>query len=401
MLLTMKTVAFAALLVLVIASSSAQAQDANSVADSAPIRVADELFDATQLDTLGLAIHPDAETITVFRPGEDDNRFNHGAVITQFNGKLYVQWQTSRQDEDSADTHVVYSVSTDGELWSAPVSLGEAPAGAMTTSGGWWVHDDELVAFINVWPRAGDIKQGGYTMFSTSIDGREWSMPAHVTDADGLPVPGIFEQDPRALADGRIISAFHLQPGLIAAPFLTDDPSGKTGWTRGRMTNLPFKGNVSREIEPSWFEQGDNAVVMIFRDQAESFRKLAAVSIDRGATWTTPVLTNIPDARTKQSAGNLPDGTAFLVGNPVSSRARYPLVVLFSRDGRTFDRAWLLRAGGEALPTMRYAGQYKRQGYSYTKSAVIGDWLYVAYATNKEDIELTRVPVNALYPAEL
>jgi hypothetical protein len=396
MLLRMKTVAPTALIVLIIASSTAQAQDADSPADRAPLRVVDELLDATQPATLGLAMHPDAETFTVFSPGDDDNRFNHGAVITQFDGKLYVQWQTSRQDEDSPDTHVVYSTSTDGESWSAPVILGEAPAGAMTTSGGWWVYDNELVAFINVWPRAGDIGQGGYTMFSTSSDGDAWSTPAPVTDADGVPVPGIFEQDPRALADGRIISAFHLQPGLVVAPFFTDDPGGTTGWTRGRMTNLPFEGNVSREIEPSWFEQGANVIVMVFRDQAESFRKLAASSLDRGASWTTPVLTNIPDARTKQSAGNLPDGTAFLVGNPVSSKARYPLVVMLGHDGQTFDRAWLLRAAGDALPAMRFAGQYKRPGYSYPKSAVINDWLYVAYATNKEDIEITRVPVNAL-----
>ena len=100
--------------------------------------------------------------------------------------------------------------------------------------------------------------------------------------------------------------------------------------------------------------------------------------------------------RTKQSAGNLPDGSAFLVGNPVKRRSRYPLVVTLSEDGRVFDRAWLLRAGGDALQPLRYPGRYKRSGYSYAKSAVIGGWLYVAYATNKEDIEITRVPVDAL-----
>jgi predicted neuraminidase len=233
-------------------------------------------------------------------------------------------------------------------------------------------------------------------MFATSTDGTHWSQLEPVVDRRGAPVPGIFEQDPRSLPDGRILSAFHLQPGLLAAPFYTDDPSGTRGWTRGRMENLPYAGSVSREIEPSWFSRSDDSIVMVFRDQAESFRKLASVSVDRGASWTAPVITNMPDARTKQSAGNLPDGTAFLVGNPVGNRSRYPLVVALSQDGRIFDRAWLLRAGGEALPALRYDGQYKRQGYSYPKSAVIGDWLYVAYATNKEDIELTRIPLSSL-----
>lgn len=397
MLVQMRTVASTAVLLLVSALGAACAQQASPGPAGAPFRATDGLFDASQPDTLGLALHPDAETVTVFRPGDDDNRFNHGAVVTRFKDRLYVQWQTSRQDEDSADTHVVYSSSADGETWSAPRPLAESPPGAMTTSGGWWAHGGELVAFVNVWPEAGDIGRGGYTMFVTSTDGENWTALSPITDSRGAPVPGIFEQDPRALADGRIVSAFHLQPGLIVAPFFTDDPGGTTGWTRGRMDNLPHEGNVSREIEPSWFERADGAIVMVFRDQAESFRKLASVSLDRGASWTTPVLTNMPDARTKQSAGNLPDGTAYLVGNPVSGKARYPLVVTLSRDGRTFDRAWLLRAGGDALPAMRYAGQYKRPGYSYPKSAVIGDWLYVAYATNKEDIELTRLPIASLY----
>jgi hypothetical protein len=92
----------------------------------------------------------------------------------------------------------------------------------------------------------------------------------------------------------------------------------------------------------------------------------------------------------------LPDGSAYLVGNPVTNRSRYPLVVTVSKDGRLFDRAWWLRAGGRDMQALKYPGRYKRPGYSYPKSAVIDDWLYVAYATNKEDIEITRVPVTSL-----
>lgn len=61
---------------------------------------------------------------------------------------------------------------------------------------------------------------------------------------------------------------------------------------------------------------------MVFRDQDSSFRQLASESTDRGVTWATPVLTAMPDSRAKQSAGNLPDGTAFLVNAPSGSIAR-------------------------------------------------------------------------------
>jgi hypothetical protein len=361
-----------------------------------PLSVAPDLFDQDQPATLGLAAAPGTETLTVFRPGEGDDLFNHGAVVTQFDGRLFVQWQTSAQDEDSPDTHVVYSTSVDGRRWTEPQRIADSPPGAMTTSGGWWQYDGKLIAFINVWPRAGDIHNGGYTTFASTRDGETWSDLSPVLGSNGQPLEGIFEQDPAALPGGRIISAFHLQPGLHVAPFYTDDVSGTNGWTKGRMDNLAEEGPVSRELEPSWYRRRDGAVVMVFRDQHETFRKLASISHDEGETWSQPSLTDVPDARTKQSAGNLPDGTAYLVGNPVGNRSRFPLAVVLSRDGIVFDRAFLLRAGGDAMPPLRHKGRYKRPGYSYPKSSVIGDWLYVAYATNKEDIELTRVPVKEL-----
>src|SRR5699024_12715107 len=88
----------------------------------------------------------------------------------------------------------------------------------------------------------------------------------------------------------------------------------------------------------------DGILVLIFRDHAcESLVKLASTSTDEGRTWTAPALTNVPDARTKQSAGNLPDGTAYLVGHPTGRRARFPLTVLLSADGETFDAGYTLR----------------------------------------------------------
>jgi hypothetical protein len=73
----------------------------------------------------------------------------------------------------------------------------------------------------------------------------------------------------------------------------------------------------------------------------------------------TPVYSSYR-AGSRQSAGNLPDGSAFLVGNPSGNRDRYPMALLLSADGHRFDRAFLLR----------YAGRYKRAGYSYPKKVL-------------------------------
>ena len=50
--------------------------------------------------------------------------------------------------------------------------------------------------------------------------------------------------------------------------------------------------------------------------------------------------------------------------------------------------------GPSDLQPLRFEGRYKRPGYHYPKSVIWKDHLYVGYATNKEDVELTRVPLS-------
>jgi hypothetical protein len=374
---------------------------------AAPYAVAPGLFQPERPD-LGLKPAPGAQTFTVFAPTAQTDRFSNGVVLIPFKGRLYAQWQSSARDEDSADTWVAYSVSDDGQTWSAPMSLATAEeGGVMRSSGGWWTDGQTLVAYANVWPEGFQSGAGGYAEYRTSRDGRTWSAPRRVMGANGRPVEGVIEQDPHRI-DGRVMTAFHLRPGMIAKPFFTDDPLGVKGWTEGRMTSLPrdtagdargaaapHERRLSREIEPSLFRRADGCVVMVFRDEELSFRQLASESCDRGATWTTPALTAMPDSRAKQSAGNLPDGAAYLVNAPNADRPRMPLAVTVSRDGRLFDRSWLLRGQGD-LQSLRFEGKYKRPGYHYPKSVVWKGWLYVGYAANKEDVQVTRVPVGAL-----
>jgi hypothetical protein len=361
------------------------------------IRFAVEGYDRTHSATLGLGAVPGAETVTVFAPAVDtDNAYNHGAVLTVFRGRYLVQWQSSARDEDADDTRVMMATSTDGRTWTAPRVLVGPRSGAVVTNGGWLSDGETLTAFVNVWPEAPAGPRQGFTEALTSRDGDDWTAPVPVRNASGAPVAGIIEQDPRPLPDGRILTAFHLQPGLVATPHYTTDPLGLTGWTAARFENLPTDGPVSRELEPSWYLAQDGAVVMVFRDQAGTFSTLVSESGDLGRSWSRPALAAFPDSRSKQSAGNLPDGTAFRVNTPRRDARRYPLVLSLSEDGRLFDRAFALRTGLADLPPMRFDGRYKRLGYSYPKSLVHDGWLYVAYATNKERIEITRVPLDSL-----
>ncbi len=154
-------------------------------------------------------------------------------------------------------------------------------------------------------------------------------------------------------------------------------------------------GSTSVEMEPSIFVQSDGTIVMIFRDQNSSYTKFASYSKDNGVTWSKVQATEMPDARTKQSAGNLSDGTAFMAGCPVNDKLRCPLAVTLSADGKIFDHAFLLRSTSSD-PELIYEGTAKRQGFHYTKSLVYDGYLYVGYATNKEVVEISVVPEESL-----
>jgi hypothetical protein len=321
--------------------------------------------------------------------------YANGVVMTAFKNTLFCMWQCSQTDEDAPETSVVMSKSTDeGHTWSHPVVIAAASDSCYCTSGGWISTTDTLIAFINTWPKRLQ-PIGGFTQYIISTNGNNWSEPKPVRMNDGQVMSGVIEQDPYVIACGRIIGAVHFQPGLHIAPVYTDSPTGLNGWKRAYFTGHD-RGKQSQEIEPSLYQRRDSTLVMIFRDQAGSFRKIASISSDHGETWTEPMVTNIPDARVKQSAGNLPDGTVYLTGNPTGAKRRWPLVVLFSKDGICFDKAILLRKGGNDLQTQRYPGKAKTLGYNYPKSMVHNRKLYVAYATNKEDVEYTVVDLNAL-----
>ncbi len=357
--------------------------------------VKEDLFDSLKVADLGLNYPKGIETFTVFKPSDSSDHFSNGVVMTAFKGYLYCQWQSSQMGEDSEDTWVAYSRSLDGKTWTEPMVLQESQDEGYSSSGGWWKHGDTLIAYFNYWPSK-LTPEGGYAFYKTSLDGIHWSEGNPVVMSGGEPIQGIFEQDPFALENGRIINAAHFQPGLNASPIYTDDASGVRGWKRSEFTNSANKNDVSREIEPSALVQEDGTLVMMFRDQFSSFCSMASFSDDSGETWSKPELTTMPDSRSKQSAGNLPDGTAYLVNNPVRSKVRMPLVITLSKNGKNFDKAFLLRKGEGDIQPLRYQGKYKRLGYHYPKSMVHEGFLYVSYSVNKEEVEFARVPIGSL-----
>ncbi len=343
------------------------------------------LFDLGDTVTLGLARPPECERIVVHEsPGYVNN-----VLVTAFEGRYYCMWQSSERDEDTPDTRVVYATSADGVHWEGPMDLAVPTDSTFVTPGGWLQSGETLTAVLN-YICAPDRSKGGTAWFTSTRDGVAWTVPQPLRMADGRPLPGILEQDPLRLPDGRTVGAAHFRPGLRVNPVFTDDPAALTGWTEAA-----FPAGEGSPLEPSQYVTPDGKLVMFFRDQASSFAKLASISEDQGASWTPPMKTNIPDSRSKQCAGTLPDGRAFWVGNPTGSKSRLALALALSTDGYNFDKAFLL-AGPSDLPPRRSEGRYKTLGYNYPKAVVLGDTLWISLSINKEDAVLYRVPLKSL-----
>ncbi len=367
------------------------------IAGDAHFCMAESLFNPNDRSTIGLQYAPESETFTIYNASDTTDCYANGAVMSAYGNRLFCMWQSSAKDEDSDDTWVAYSSSDDdGRTWTLPVRLSPIMAGCHCTSGGWVQTDGRLIAYLNVW-RHDTVPQMCQTYYVETTDGTIWSKPQEVTWNDGTSIVGIMEQDPHRMSDGRLVGAVHLMPGMTLCPIYTDDLTGRSGWHRGKFAATP-NGKQSAELEPSFFFQEDSTLIMTMRDQRSSHRILSAKSLDRGETWSRAMPTNIPDSRAKQCAGNLPDGTAYIVNNPITEKKpRVPLTIMLSKDGRCYDRAYMLRSGHHAdLPQQRYAGRYKTIGYSYPKAMIYGGYLYVAYSTNKEMVQCTRIRISKL-----
>ena len=138
-------------------------------------RLAEGVIDTTQHETVGLSLSDGIRTYTVFRAEEGTDHYANGVVMTAFKGTLYCMWQSSPKDEDSDDTWVAYSRSTDGgETWTKPQPLALPTTDFYCTSGGWMARGDTLTAFIDTWEK-GLAPRGGKTSYMTSTDGLTWS----------------------------------------------------------------------------------------------------------------------------------------------------------------------------------------------------------------------------------
>jgi 4-hydroxy-tetrahydrodipicolinate synthase len=327
----------------------------------------------------------ECDTSAVCPAKRGDYQYACHASIARFDGRFFAAWSQGRINEDSPGQTVRYATSPDGRSWSKPRPVTPEPEGMRRwTNGGLWLRDGELRCLVVRYDRAryieGEAAAGrcweGLATETFRWDGSAWQ-------GESLRVNDLYANEaPRRLPDGR-----WLLPGVDGRHNVVALLGDVGGWERVMVSE---RTEALRLTEPSWLLEHDGTLRALLRDDGGSKRLFLAESRDSGDTWTEPVPTDFPDAQAKFFLFRLADGRSAVCCNPAPDETgRRLLAVATAKNGGVFDRLTALRYDPDAAP--RLPGMHKDPGFSYPNAVEVGGRLYVIYARNKEDVEVTTV----------
>lgn len=363
----------------------------------------------TRIDS-SLAAAITVENATVHEPSKGQS-YTHHPYLAVYGGTFYAIYSCGFENEEDCGQWVMLSTSSDGLNWSEPAPLARpgdvGDENGVLTACGFYYADDGLIAYFSYY-RYDPAAMNGTKRPTTdsahldtclyavkTTDGKTWSEPLSL----GLAfTPNL---SPFITVSGRL-----LFPGHTAYPY-SDDPSGLGPFTMTGIYGDTFDGetviddsasihrvkeargwdNLLCEGSPIQLKNG--TLKMLLRSQ-DGFL-WCTDSTDNGLTWSEPYRTEFANDDSKFFFGKLPNGRYFYIGNPEPNGYRVPLCLYTSKDGLTYDRAYLI---GDELYEQHFAGLYKGGIYGYPYAVADGDYLYIIYSLHKEKIEVARVALK-------
>jgi hypothetical protein len=277
---------------------------------------------------------------------------HHIGEIYYWNDTLYVTWGSAERSESLLPYRKLAASSSDGFSWSKPAEIYSLTARTPED----WDHAVESARVAgqlqSEYQQAVDSFAQRYPVFAAVF--RKWR--------DHL--------DTQAYFDSQYPDWRSNHPKDSALPVTVAGAFGK--------------GN-------NYYRRQDGQWVLLTKWAWNS------LSADNGQTWTKPVIPpTVLTGHQKISGYRAADDRYFLFYDPVrSSSVRWPLVAVQGRDGITFGQMAVVH--GE-IPDMRYMGRWKDMGTQYNRVVMaegpVRDAVWVAYSVNKEDIWISRVPLN-------
>ncbi len=314
---------------------------------------------------------------------------NQHNYLCHYNGRFWAMWSDGPEIEDRVGQIVKFATSEDGLKWSTPRPLTPYPPDSSpdspryntrTTDGfrwisrGLWVRNGELLALVSLDEAA------GFFGPSLALHAFRWQpVRDHWEDLGAIQQNAINNFAPEKLPQGQwAMSRRKHDYKDSGVQFLIGGVGSIQDWK-----SYPVVAESESELkaeEPIWWALPDGNLVSLFRDNGRSGYLYRSFSTDGGRTWTRPVKTDFPDARSKLYGLRLSDGRYALVSNP-HPRRRDPLTLAISNDGLVFDRMFYL-VGGRHVD---YPHMIEHDGH-----------LYIAHSGGKRSVEIQRLNLRDL-----
>ncbi|MBL9210840.1 MAG: exo-alpha-sialidase [Opitutaceae bacterium] len=316
---------------------------------------------------------------------------NQHNYLIHHDGRFWAMWSDGPEIEDRVGQVVKYATSRDGVTWTEPKLMTGNPRGFgpdspiyntrkaqgfRYISRGFWVRENQLLALASLDEAAG--------FFGPSLELRafRWNGATEKWDDIGVVQKNAINNfPPQRLPSGEwAMSRRKYDYDVSGVEFLIGGVKALDQWTsvpvvRGAGGDVALKAE-----EPIWWTLPDGNLMALFRDNGPSRYLFRAFSADQGRTWSRPVQTDFPDARSKLHGLRLKDGRYVLVSN-ANPKKRDPLTLAISRDGMVFDRLFYL-VGGRHVD---YPHVMEHEGY-----------LYIAHSGGKRSVEIQRVRIADL-----
>lgn len=319
-------------------------------------------------------------THALISPVDATLKFQLHNYLIHHAGRFWCMWSQGPPVEDEPSQSIRYATSDDGLTWSQSKPLTQPPAeGYAYIARGFWLRDGELLALV------AHFKGKGAFGVNKELQLRAlaWDETSSGWKDKGLVFDNAINNfPPQQLPGGEWLmtrrdSRFNVFV-LIGGRRSIDD------WQSYPVVARQAVKGFSPD-EPIWWPLSDDKLVALYRDNGGSSRLFRSFSTDRGRTWTTPVLTNFPNATSKIFSLRTSKGDRLLISNANPGVGRRQLHVSLSEGGSTFHRMAQLAIPSDKPATLQYPHAIEHEGH-----------LLIAYSRNKGAIELLNVPLAEL-----
>jgi hypothetical protein len=362
-------------------------------------------------------------------PGIIGWTYNHQPYLAYWNGKFYLQYLSGLVNQHEPPSRTLIMTSEDGIRWSSPLvvfpqyslpdidsedEIIHAGKGAvMHQRMGFYVAPNGKLLTLGFYgycatPRRSPNTGNGIGRVVREIykDGElgpiyfirynrhaGWNesntdFPYYKTSKD----KGFMEACESLLTD-KLMTFQWWEEDRGTDEFFPIDPSEISVTDRG-SAKIIISDNAGKAF--NYYRRSDDVIVGIWK------HRYSSLSSDNGRTWT-PISQNLSlqTAGDKTWGQRTDDGRFVIVYNHSATvRNRFPMTALVGEDGHIFERIYTL--SGELAPR-RYKGLSKAPGLQYFRGIIEGngnppgDYLWMTYSVNREDIWVTRarVPISA------